>query len=148
MTDILTIGIPFFFVLAIVFGALEFSGVFKKNGIKLVISLAVAAITVTNAQTIELINAFLPYTAILFVIVFFARFLQKSFASQKHDWPLIMVVVGLVVILFARFGESFRSFFDRGPVSYENFLIGAVILAALLLFWAAYKRGAKKLGEP
>ncbi len=143
-SDLLTIGIPFFFITGIVFGALELSGVFKKNGVKLVIALATAGISIANAQTVELINTFLPYAAVFFVIVFFASFLQKAFKSEKHDWPLIIIVVGLVLILFARSGDSFRSFFDGTPLSYENFLIGVAVLIMLMLFYAAYRRGGGK----
>jgi len=144
MTELFTVGIPFFFILAIVYGALEVGGVFKNKGVKLLIALAIAAISITNVQIVEIINQYLPYAAIFFITFFFLGFIAKVFKGKKgenKDWFLIIVVVALVLILFARQGDTFRQFFDSTPISYENFVIILAALIMALVFYAAYKKG-------
>ncbi len=138
MTEIFVYGIPFIFVLAVVYGSLELSEVFKNKRVKMLISLAVAAIAVVNQQVVGIINLYLPYAAILFAAVFFLRFINKSTKDAK-DWPLILAGVALLVILLARQGDSFRGYFDAGPLSYENFIIITAILVLMLILYGVYK---------
>lgn len=142
MADIMTLGIPFFFLLAIVYGALEFSGLFKSKAVNGIISIVVAAVSISNAQAVDFINQYLPYAGILFAAFFFLGFLLKSLKLEKgakKDWPLIMVALGLVVIIFARQGDTLRGLFDRLPVSFDNFVIIMALLIMATLFYAAYK---------
>ena len=144
MTELFTVGIPFFFILAIVYGALEVGGVFKNKGVKVIIALTIAAISITNAQVVEVINQYLPYAAVFFIAFFFLGFIAKVFKGEKgktKDWTLIIVVVGLILIIFARQGDSFRDLFDRTPLSFENFIVLVAIIVMALLFYAAYKKG-------
>ena len=146
MTDIYTFGIPFFFMLAIVYGALEMTDIFKNKGVKAILAAAVAAISITNTVLVEGINFYLPYAAGFFIVVFFIRFIQKAFkaeAGKKKDWPLVIIVLGLVLILFARQGDSFRGFLDKGPVSFDNLIIIVAILLMAIMFYAAHSSEAK-----
>ena len=143
MTEYLTLGLPFFFMLAIVYGALEVGGVFKNKAAKMIIAVVVAAFSLMNAGVVALINQAMPYAAVFFIAVFFLGFVKKAFKAKegKHtDWALVIIVVGLLLIVFARQGESFRDFFDRGPLSYENFLIVIAVVIMLLMFYAAYNK--------
>src|SRR3989338_4460294 len=121
--ELYTIGVPFFFLLAIIYGALEMAGVFKHKGVKIILATAIAAISVTNSALVEGINFYLPYTAGFFIVVFFLRFIQKGFKSEKHDWTLIAIAAGLALLIFVQQGEAFRTLLDRGPLGYDNMII-------------------------
>ena len=140
MTELFTLGIPFFFVLAIVYGAIEVSSVFANKKVKMLIALAIAAITVANQQAVDLINQFLPFTAIFFIIIFFVGTMKKV-SDKNKDWELILIIIGLILILLVRQGEGLRDYFDKGPLNYENFIILIASVVMLLMFYTAYKKG-------
>ncbi len=140
----MTIGIPFFFILAVVFGSLEFSGIFKSKGVKFIIAIAIAAFGITNAGFVESVNLYMPYAAGFFIVLFFVGYIVKFFKVEKgkeRDWMLMIIVVGLILILLISLQGNFEQYFKNLPINYENFLIMmAVILFAVALF-AAYKHG-------
>ncbi len=139
MIDFYTLGIPFFFMLAIVYGALEMTEIFKNKGVKAILATAVAAISITNSGLVEGINFYLPYAAGFFIVVFFIRFLQKGFKDKK-DWTLVTIVLGLALLIFVHQGESFRSLLDKGPLGYDNMIILIAIVFMIIMFYSAYKK--------
>lgn len=142
-SELFTFGIPFFFILAIVYGALEFGGVFKNKGVKFIISIAIAAISITNQQVIELLNIYMPYAGAFFIVVFFIGFIHKAFIQKtEKDYKLIIIVLGLALIVFGRNQDLFRNLLGSLPISYDNFLIIAAVIIMIVLFHAAYKKPA------
>ena len=140
-TELFTIGIPFFFILAVVFGALEFSGVFKNKGVKFIIAAAIAFFGVSNSTFIEAINTYMPYAAVFFIVVFFLGFIAKFLKGKgTHDWVLIMVVVGLIFILLVGMQGNLEPLFKNFPINYENFLIIIAVVLFLVALFAAYKK--------
>ncbi len=139
--ELITPWIPFFFLLAIVYGGLEIGGVFKNRGVKIIISIAISAIGFASPDVVGLINQFIPYAAIFFIAVFFLGFIGKALKGKKpsKDWPLVIVVVGLVLIFLARMGEGFRDFFDQLPITYDNFVIIIAVVAFIALVYAAFR---------
>lgn len=140
--SLVTYGVPFLFILAIVFGALEVAGVFKNKYVKMLISLAIAVITATNAQVVSVINQILPYAAIGFVVIFFLAFLFKSFKTQEGDWPLIIISGGLLLLVFVVLGANWQQFFKFLPVTYNNFLWIIGIILFIVVLYGAYKVGS------
>lgn len=149
--EIFTQMIPFLFVLAVVYGALDFSDVFKKNSVKGIISLAIALFALTSQFVIDFIYGVLPYAVILFIVVFFLAFLSKLVGGRKkggeggeRDWSLIIIVVILVLIFLASQGTDLVStFLPSMPV--ENLMYGIGLVLILLIFYAVYQ--AQKGGE-
>jgi hypothetical protein len=146
MADLLTNMIPFFFVLAIVYGALDYSNVLKKNSVKAMISLVIAFFALTYQPLLDFIYAVLPYAVILFIIVFFLAFISKIFKGRggeggkggERDWTLIAIIVILIIILIAAYGEDILiSFLPSIPV--ENFLYAVGLVLVILIFYAAYQ---------
>ena len=143
MPELFTIGIPFFFILAVVFGALEFSGVFKNKGIKFIIAIAIAFLGISNASFIQAINTYMPYAAMFFIVFFFIGFIMKFFKGKggNRDWPLIIIVVGLILILLVGMQGNLEPLFKNFPINYENFLIIMAVVLFLVALFAAYKYG-------
>ena len=114
MVDFLTFALPFVFVFAVAYGALEVSGVFSRekvegnqkikvpnrrvNGL---ISLVLAFFAVTSDTVTNFIFQILPYATVLFVVVFFVAFLFAPFKKkegEKRDYYLIIMVAALLII--------------------------------------------------
>lgn len=141
-TDIFTHIIPFLFVLAVVYGALDYANVFKKNSVKGLVSLAIAFFALTSQFVIDFIYGVLPYAVILFVVVFFLAFIARLVGGKgkerKIDWSLAMIVIILLLIFLASYGEDLvTSFLPSMPV--ENFMYAVGLVLILLIFYAVYK---------
>lgn len=145
MADIFTNLIPFLFVLAVVYGALDYSNVLRKHSVKAIVSLAIAFFALTSQFVLDFINSILPYAVILFIIVFFLAFLTKLVKgkgdggkSEPRDWTLIAIIILLILIAIAAYGQDMlNAFLPSMPA--ENFLYGVGIVLILLIFYAAYK---------
>jgi len=136
---IMEYAIPFFFLLAVVYGALGVSGLFKNKGVNLIIALAIAFFGMTYQPFTVWMYAIMPYAIALFIAVFFLGFIYKLFKSKKDsspkDYTLILIVIGLFIILFVRFGEEVeRITASLGmPITYDS-LVGIVAVVALIAF--------------
>jgi len=140
--DMIASVIPFFFIAAIVYGALEVSDVFKNRNVKTVIAAVFAFFTITYEPLAVLINQILPYAAMFFIALFFLAFLFKPFrggGKRERDYSLIIIIGGLVLIFLANSG--YRIIQDMLPeMSNSNFMVGAGLVIILMIFYAAYKK--------
>ncbi len=141
-TDIFTQIIPFLFVLAVVYGALDYSNVFKKNSVKGLVSLAIAFFALTSQFVIDFIYGVLPYAVILFVVVFFLAFIARLVGGKgkerKIDWSLAMIVIILLLIFLASYGEDLVITF-LPSVNVTEFMYAVGLILILLIFYAVYK---------
>ncbi len=146
ITYIMEYAVPFFFLLAVVYGALGISGVFKNRAVNMIIALVIAFFGMTYQPFTSWLYAIMPYAIILFIAVFFLGFIYKLFKGRKgeqKDFTLILIVIGLFLILFVRFGEDIESLTASlgMPVTYES-LVGIVgIIVLIAFFYGAYKLG-------
>ena len=143
MADLFTTMVPFLFVLAIVYGALEVSGVFKNKGVKAIISLALAFFAISSATTMAFISAILPYAAIFFIAFFLLGFALSFFKDKggkaPKDWTLIAVVLLLVAVFLTNYGYGWIQ--DNLPgMDSENFVAAAGVILILVIFYAAYQK--------
>lgn len=149
MVELLTTAIPFLFVLAVVYGALEVSDIFKNRGVKGIIAIVVALFAVTNEQLVEFIYLVLPYAAVLFIVVFFLAFIVSIFkgrgreGGRKVNFTLLAVAIALVLLFLAGQGESldFLNIGDSNLIA----IIGFILI--VLIFYAAYRYEAKASGQ-
>ncbi len=145
MAALITLLVPFLFMLAIVFGALDVAGVFKNKRVNALIALVFAFFTLTYQPAIEFINAIMPYAIMFFVVFFFVGFVIKLVKKETaKDYTLLMIVLGLVLLLFAT-----QSSFIAGIVpGFEQQSSMIITVAALILigaiFIAAYKLSVSK----
>ena len=137
-------AIPFFFLLAIVYGALGISGVFKNRAVNVIIALVIALFGMTYQPFITWLYTIMPYAIALFIAVFFIGFVVKLFKGRgggRKDYTLILIVIGLFLILFVRFGEDIEDWTATLgiPITYES-LVGIVgIIVLIAFFYGAYK---------
>ena len=145
-TELFTYGIPFVFLLAVVFGALEVGG-FKNKRVSILISLAIAGLAVSNAATVDFVTTIMPYAAIVFVVLFFLGFLGSFFKKQQKDkdWTLILLVGGILLILMVRFGDVFKGLLGNLPLPLDTESLFSIIAVGLflVLLLAVYRKGEK-----
>lgn len=138
LIDIPTL-LPFLFILAVVYGALEFSDVFKNRGVKVIIAVVLAFFAASSAEAIVFINFILPYAAFFFVAFFFLAFVLSFFKGDKKgekDYiPLIVILALIVIFLGSSEGLNIINIQD------QNFLGMIVLLVIALLLYAGYKMG-------
>ena len=133
--------LPFIFVIAVVYGGLEVSAVFKNKAVKFIIALVVAYFAATNAQVVGFITSFLPLAATVFVVVFLIGFVYKVFQKGgDKDWTLIAITIATGLIGLAQFQGSLSPYLRNFPVDENNFLAIVLIMAFIALLYAAYKK--------
>jgi len=130
--------LPFFLVLAIIYGALEVSKVFKNRAVNGIIAIVFAFFSIMNAQVVSFINSILPYAAGFFVVIFIIWIVLKPLRGGKEgkgmDPVLIIVILVLILVLLARMQVT--DYFPEGSIlSNQNLIwvIGIIIVAVILL---------------
>ena len=144
MPTLLTFAIPFFLILAIVYGALEVSGVFKNRGVMAVISLVIALFGISSEPVIGLIYQILPWAVCLFIIIFFLGFIFSLFKGKgEKDYSLLMIIIGLALIFLINMGYDIIDSLLPYGMEAENFMVGTGLLLIVIIFYAVYKRGGE-----
>jgi hypothetical protein len=128
--------LPFALLLAVVYGALETSGIFRNKALKAVVSVVIAFFGVANYSVVQFLNSVLPFVAIIFLLVFIVGFAKKSLSGSEKDNTLIIIIIALILLLIGSFMNS-----DSGFGFTQNtdlvWLIGIVLILAII--FAAYK---------
>jgi len=157
MASSFTLGMPFgigdqfivsfLFILAVVFGVLELTNMFKNRAVNLLIALAISFFASSQASFTGLLFNFLPSITWFFVIVFFIAFSFEILGIRKKgDKNLTTqsaaVAGGVLLILFSVGFVLLRMFpvdipFIGGP---ENIVFLAGLMIFLSLFWGAMKQ--------
>jgi hypothetical protein len=151
MADLISLMVPFLFMLAIVYGALDVSGVFKNKRVNALIALVFAFFTLTYAPAIEFINQIMPYAIMFFVAFFFLGFIIKAVTKGlkdekgNKDFTLLIIILGLVLLLFATQGPGFINNFLPGfEEQASNIMVISAIVFIGVIFLAVYKLSIKE----
>lgn len=132
--------IPFFFLLAIVYGGLQISKLFDNKAANMLIAIAIAMFGALTPEVSAFIYQVLPVASIFFVVFFFIGFVWKFFDSKKEkDYTLGIVVMGLLMLLGAGLYQA-GSPFPLGDILSENLMVGIAIIFIIAIFYAAYKQ--------
>lgn len=138
--DLITITLPFFFILVVVYGALEVSGIFKKRSIKALVSVLIAIFTVTNETVIFIINSYLPYTAFFFIVFFFLGFLYTIIKrGERGDPVLLAIIFSLILIFLVSEGYNIIKSILPSHISLENFLTILGLMVIIFILLAVYR---------
>jgi uncharacterized membrane protein len=136
--------IPFLFVLAVVYGALEVSDIFKRKQVKLILSLCFAFVAMTTEFITEFIMGVLPYAIIAFIALFFIGFAMSFFKEDKEgkkgekDFTLIAIVLVLFLLFAANYGLDFLDDMIPGMAT-GDFVTGLGLVVILIIFYSIYK---------
>ncbi len=144
--------LPFFFVLAVVFGTLSISNVFKRsdgrpmNSVNFIIALVFAFFAAGYQPFVAFFFANFGAVLWAFIIIFFIAFIleaiglrRKKVPKGKEDVPIMMG--GVIIMLLATVGFAYISELEIPVVGTENFMVILGIILLLLVLYYAYEFG-------
>jgi hypothetical protein len=144
--DFLAFFVPFFFVLAVVYGALQFSGIFQNKAVMAIIAIVIGLFAASNEVLVNFImQIFVPAT-MLFIVFFFVGFIYSIFKKKaERDYTLFVVVVGLFLLYIVNAGErGFEEMAFMGMTITQNLVVLIGLMFILMIFYAAYRKGEKQ----
>ncbi len=132
--------IPFLFVLALVFGALETTKVFKNRAVNAIISIALALFAASYRPFVSTLWNILPTMVWFFLIIFLIAFLAKAFkVGDERERTKSLVIGGVVLLLFLTVGISMMP--SIPVIGTDNMLMIVGVLFMIMLIWIAAPHG-------
>ena len=137
--------IPFLFVLAVVFGAVNASNVFRNRGVNLLVSVALAFFAASNASFINFLWSQFGSISIFFIAMFFIIFILEAFGVRKgqhgKDGSDALVINGAILFLLFSIGYLYIGSLPILPIvgGGQNLLLLFFIVFIIVIFWFAYK---------
>ncbi|MFP4115714.1 MAG: hypothetical protein ACLFTQ_00705 [Candidatus Aenigmatarchaeota archaeon] len=135
--------LPFFFVLAVVFGLLEIVDVFKKNSVNLIISLVFAFFAAGYTPFVEFFFQYFSYILWTFVVLFFIAFFREALGFKRSkvksgEENLLIMIAGLFLLLLVSVGTQYIPELDL-PIARENLVIFMGTILLVFMFFYAFK---------
>ena len=140
MVDFLSLAtlMPFLLVLAVVWGGLDTSGMFRNRALKTIIAVVMAFFAISNGYVVTTINSYLPYAAIFFIIIFITGYVKRSLAGgADKDNTMIIIIVGLALMLIASYANA-----EGGMYQFSEFFWFIGVIAIIAILYSAYKMGS------
>ena len=140
--------IPFIFVLAIVFGALEMAGVFKNKAVHFIIAIVIAFFASSYQPFLAVLSNYLPYILWFFVAVFFIGFLLKILGLRKGEGDIQTTMIIYAVILFILLAVGW-TLADQVQLDLpiiggtENVVVIITLVIIAIIFFLAFKAGRR-----
>ncbi|MEM5778634.1 MAG: hypothetical protein QXD43_01420 [Candidatus Aenigmatarchaeota archaeon] len=139
--------IPFLFVLAVVFGILEITKIFRNRGVNFLIALSIAFFTVTNISFVNMLWSYFGSITTFFIIMFFIAFTFEVFGLRKGQHPPTssILIDGAILFLLLSIGFVYANKIPELPFlgSGQNLIFLFIIVFILVIFWSTFKIGAK-----
>jgi hypothetical protein len=138
--------IPFLFVLAIVFGVLELTKIFKNRGVNFLVALAIAFFTISNATFINMLWSYFGSITTFFLIMFFIAFIFEVFGLRRgqHQPTSSIIINGGILFILLSIGFLYVSYIPELPFigGGQNLMFLFIIIFILVIFWAAFRIGS------
>jgi phosphate starvation-inducible membrane PsiE len=132
--------IPFFFTLAIAYGALQISELFKNKAANMLIALVVGFFAASQPDIVAFVYAILGPAVIFFIIFFFIGFLYKFFKKKgPTDFTIAVIILGLILLLLAS-GLNGNPLVPVGELLSENMVVLLGLVFILAMFYASYRQ--------
>lgn len=137
--------IPFLFILAVVFGAVNAANVFRNRGVNFLVSLALAFFAASNTSFIQFLWSQFGSISIFFIAMFFVIFVLEAFGVRKGqpgkpDGTDALVINGAILFVLLSIGYLYIPDLSLPIIGGgQNLLLFIFILFIILIFWFAYK---------
>jgi hypothetical protein len=137
--------IPFLFVLAIVFGVLSLTKIFRNKGVNFLIALAIAFFTITNTSFVSMLWSYFGSITTFFIVMFIIAFVFEVFGLRRGQHPptsSILIDAGILFILLS-IGFLYASQIPGLPFigGGQNLIFLFIIIFILVIFWSAFRIG-------
>jgi len=137
--------IPFLFILAVVFGAVTASNVFRNKGINFMISLALAFFAASNTEFIQFLWSQFGSISIFFIAMFFIIFTLEAFGlrgkGKQQDGSDAIIINGAILFVLFSLGYIYMNSLPTLPFigGGQNVLLLISVILIIVIFWSAYK---------
>lgn len=142
--------IPFLFVLAVVFGALEQTNVFRSRAVNFIVAAAISFFAISNTAFTNLLWSQFGSITVFFIAMFFIIFILEVFGVRKRQPGEppggALVVTGGILFVLLSVGLLYINLLPPLPIigGGQNLLLLFAITLILLIFWLAFKIGSGK----
>ena len=149
--------IPFLFVLAVIFGVLELTNIFKNRGVNFLVALPISFFTITNTSFVALLWSQFGNITTFFIIMFFIAFVLEVFGLRGPKPPGSrgeggMMINGAILLLLLSFGFTHSGLLPTLPFlgGGSNLIVLFALIFILIIFWMAFKVGREESppGQP
>jgi ABC-type amino acid transport system permease subunit len=133
--------IPFLFSLAVIFGVLEVTRIFRNRAVNFIVAFTLSFFALIYPGFVDFMWANFGLAAIFFIAMFFLVFVFKVFGiggGRSQDSIIINGIILLVLLSVSYlYIDSFPSFPYIGEG--QNLILFISLVLILSIFWAAYK---------
>jgi len=145
--------IPFLFVLAVTFGVLGITNVFRNKGVNFLVALALSFFAASNPAFISILWTYFGSVAVFFIAMFFIAFIFEIFGIRKKGPGRAtdsIMINGVILFILLSIGYLYIDLIPPFPFigSGQNLLLFFAIIFILAIFWAAYKAGSPQPHPP
>jgi hypothetical protein len=140
--------IPFLFVLAIVFGVLELTKIFRNRGVNFLVALAIAFFTITNTAFVAMLWSYFGSITTFFIVMFFIAFVFEVFGLRggQREPTSSVFINGAILFVLLSIGFLYAKQIPELPFigGGQNLIFLFAIVFILAIFWAAFKISGPK----
>ncbi|MFH1229577.1 MAG: hypothetical protein V1678_04095 [Candidatus Aenigmatarchaeota archaeon] len=138
--------VPFLFVLAIVFGVLELTHIFRNRAVNFIIAISISFFTITNATFVSLLWSQFGTITAFFIVMFFIAFVMEVFGVRNKSGDNGeggMIINGAILALILLLGFTHIDMIPSLPFvgGGSNLLTIISLMFILAIFWMAFKVG-------
>jgi len=138
--------IPFLFVLAIVFGVLELTKIFRNRGVNFLIAFSIAFFTITNTAFVNMLWSYFGSITTFFIVMFFIAFVFEVFGLRKagqRETTSSILIDGAILFLLLSIGFLYSNQIPELPFlgGGQNLIFLFIVVFILAIFWSAFKIG-------
>lgn len=144
--------VPFLFSIAVIFGVLEITNIFRNRAVNLVIALTLSFFAMSNSYFVNLLWNYFGNIAMFFIVMFLIAFVFEIFGVRKKGQPSgpdSMIINGAVLFVLLSVGFMYTDMIPTIPFigGGENVLLLVAVILVLAIFWTAYRLGSAPKGK-
>ena len=133
--------IPFLFVMAVVFGVLEVTNVFRNRGVNIVVALALSFFAASNSTFIGILWNYFGSIAVFFIAMFFITFVFEVFGlrrSGRGGSSDAILINGVILFVLLSIGYLYIDLIPAIPIvgGGQNLILFLAVVFILAIFCA------------
>lgn len=132
--------IPFLFSLAVIFGVLEVTRLFRKP-VNFIVSFALSFFAIIYPGFVDFMWANFGLFAIFFIAMFFIVFVSKVFGMGGKKSQDSVIINGVILLVLLSVSYLYIDSFPSVPFlgAGQNLILLVSVVLIISIFWAAYK---------
>ena len=132
--------IPFLFSLAVIFGVLEVTRLFRKP-VNFIISFTLSFFAMIYPGFVDFMLANFGLFAIFFIAMFFIVFVSKVFGMGGKKSQDSVIINGVILLILLSVSYLYIDSFPSVPFigAGQNLILLVSVVLIISIFWAAYK---------